>query len=217
MKHLDVIHNQIMRHLLLTAFVAALVVTSIVARPQMVYASQLTPPPVPDNIQVPAGNELYLVGHATGTQNYVCLPADAGVAYKLFTPQATLFDGKEKPKQITTHFFSPNPFEDGKVRAAWQDSKGTSTVWGEVKPGNASSDPNFVKPGAIAWLLVTVVGAQDGPTGGDMLTDTTFIQRLNTAGGVAPATGCAATTDIGNQAFVPYTTDYYFYRSAENK
>jgi hypothetical protein len=78
----------------------------------------------------------------------------------------------------------------------------------------SSSDPNFVAPGAIAWLLVQVVGAQDGPTGGHTLTATTFIQRLNTSGGVAPSTGCTSSTDVSNQAFVPYTADYFFYKKA---
>lgn len=45
-------------------------------------------------------------------------------------------------------------------------------------------------PSAIPWLLLEVVGEQDGPTGGHKLTETTFIQRLNTSGGVAPSTGC---------------------------
>jgi hypothetical protein len=31
-------------------------------------------PPVPANLQVPVGNSVYRVGHAIGTQNYVCLP-----------------------------------------------------------------------------------------------------------------------------------------------
>ena len=171
---------------------------------------------MPDNIQVPAGNELFLVGRAEGTQNYICLPSDTGVAFKLFTPQATLFDDKDKQKPIATHFFGPNPVENGTIRAAWQDSVDTSTVWGEVKQGHSSADPAFVEQGAIAWLLVTIVGAQAGPTGGDELTATTFIQRLSTSGGVAPSTGCATPTDIGNKAFVRYTTDYYFYRRAAN-
>ena len=46
--------------------------------PGTAYADKLTPPPVPDNIQVPAGNKLFLVGHAVGTQNYVCAPSGAG-------------------------------------------------------------------------------------------------------------------------------------------
>ena len=63
-------------------------------------------------------------------------------------------------------------------------------------------------------LLLQVVGAQDGPTGGDTLSETTFIQRLNTSGGAAPSTGCTSPTDVGKQAFVPYTADYFFYKKA---
>jgi len=47
----------------------------------------------------------------------------------LFTPQATLFN--DQLKQVTTHFFSPNPFENV-IRATWQHSRDTSTVWGRV-------------------------------------------------------------------------------------
>ena len=188
--------------------------------PGPAYADDTTPPAVPGNIQVPAGNKLFLVGHAVGTQNYTCVPSGTSVRFVLFTPEATLFN--EEGEQLTTHYFSPNPAEvntDPKVisaytiRAAWQDSKDSSTVWGKVNPGNSSSDSNYVEPGAIPWLLVTIAGYQDGPTGGDRLSATTFIQRLNTRGGVAPATGCTSLGDLGNTAFVPYTTDYYFYKS----
>jgi hypothetical protein len=44
--------------------------------------------------------------------------------------------------------------------------------WGKVT--GSSTDSAFVANGAIAWLKVTVVGAQDGPTGGDKLTATTL-------------------------------------------
>ena len=203
---------------LVLAGVAAMAFT--VASPAPAYADQITPP-VPANIQVPTGNRLFLVGHAVGTQNYICVPSGTGVKFVLFTPQATLFDGEGE--QLTTHYFSPNPSEantdpkvlaDHTLRAAWQSSKDSSTIWGQVKPGNSSTDPLFVEPGAIPWLLVTIVGHQDGPTGGDRLSGTTFIQRLNTHGGVAPSTGCSSLADLGNMAFVPYTTDYYFYKSS---
>jgi hypothetical protein len=200
------------------AAVAALAFT--VPSPRPAYADTITPPPMPGNIQVPAGNKLFLVGHAVGTQNYICVPSGTSVRFVLFTPQATLFD--EDGEQLTTHYFSPNPEEvntDPKVlsehtiRAAWQDSRDSSTVWGRAKPENVSNDPNYVEPGAIPWLLVTIVGRQDGPNGGDRLSETTFIQRLNTHGGSAPSTGCNTLADLGNMAFVPYTTDYYFYKS----
>jgi hypothetical protein len=210
------------RRVLLTASATALAAAFALALPQPAYADDVTPPPVPDNIKVEAGNVAFLVGHAVGTQNYVCLPSGTGVAYTLFTPQATLFSDDDK--QLTTHFFSPNPDEKntnpavaaaGTIRATWQHSRDTSTVWGQVKPGDSSSDAAFVAPNAIAWLRVTVVGAENGPTGGDALTKTTFIQRLNTSGGVAPSTGCSSPADVGNLAFVPYTADYFFYKASE--
>ena len=103
----------------------------------------------------------------------------------------------------------------GVIRAAWQDSRDGSTVWGQVKqPRNSSSDPAFVAPNAIPWLLVTKVGVQNGPAGGDVLTKTTFIQRLNTLG-VAPSTGCNSSADVGHLAFVPYTADYFFFKGPE--
>lgn len=203
---------------LLLAGVAALALSVQATAPA--YADTITPPDVPTEIRVPAGNKLYLVGHAVGTQNYVCVPSGTGVRFVLFTPQATLFDGDGE--QLTTHFFSPNPSEPNTnprvisaylIRAAWQHSKDSSTVWGFAKPENISTDANYVEQGAIPWLLVTISGHQDGPTGGDRLSATTFIQRVNTHGGVAPATGCTSLADLGNTAFVPYTTDYYFYRS----
>ena len=220
MKNSNASKNQTIHRVLFTASASALAVAFAVAFPRPVYADDVTPPPVPANIKVQAGNEAFLVGHGVGTQNYVCLPSSTGVAFTLFTPEATLFSDGDK--QIITHFSSPNPFENntnpavvaaGTIRVTWQHSRDTSTVWGQVKPGNSSSDSAFVAPNAIAWLLVTVVGAENGPNGGDTLTKTTFIQRLNTSGGVAPSTGCRSPTDVGNLAFVPYTADYFFYKA----
>jgi hypothetical protein len=44
---------------------------------------------------------------------------------------------------------------------------------------------------------------------------TTFIQRLNTSGGVAPSMGCASVMDVGARAFVSYTADYFFYKDGD--
>jgi hypothetical protein len=165
-----------------------------------------TPPQVPRALSVPAGNRLFFVGHAAGTQNYVCLPSDGGVKFVLFTPQATLTG--DNGQQVATHYYSPNPL-DGTVRPTWEQSTDTSTVWGQVV--GTSTDSDFVAPGAIAWLLLEPVALQGGTAGGDGLSTTTFVQRVNTNGGVAPTTGCALPADVGNQAFVPYTADYLFY------
>ena len=180
---------------------------------QPVYAADIVLPPVPPDLQVPAGNKTFREGHAMGTQNYICLPSGSSVAWTFFGPQATLFNDKDR--QIITHFLSPNPDESGMARATWQHSRDTSTVWAMAIA--SSSDPNFVESGAIPWLLLQVVGAEPGPTGGDKLTGTTFIQRLNTSGGIAPSTGCAQSTDVGKRAFVPYTADYFFYKAAQSE
>jgi len=50
----------------------------------------------------------------------------------------------------------------------------------------------------------------DGPTGGDTLTATAFIQRVNTHGGNAPSNGCSALGDVGKKAFISYTAEYFF-------
>jgi hypothetical protein len=185
-------------------YVTTLGIALTLALPHAAQAQIVTPTPVPTNIEVLAPDQAFLVGHAFGTQNYECQPVSSlgRVGWVLFTPQATLFG--ELNEQLTTHFFSPNPAEDFLVRATWQDSRDTSTVWGEVI--GSSIDANFVKAGAIPWLKIDVknTGFQDGPTGGAMLSKTTFIQRVNTDGGAAPSTGCDRPTDIGRKAFAPH-------------
>jgi hypothetical protein len=191
----------------LIACVTAFAVAVTVALPLSAHAGPVRPPAVPAAIQVPAGSKASLEGHAVGTQDYICLPSDSGFAWTFVRPQATLFN--DRHQQLITHFLSANPFESGAPRATWQHSRDTSTVWGQ--PIASSSDPAFVEPGAIPWLLLKVVGAQPGPGGGQRLTTITFIQRLNTSGGVAPSIGCTLSTDVGKKAQVPYTADYFLY------
>lgn len=165
-------------------------------------------PEVPATLEVDPAYRPYLVGHAVGTQNYVCLPkTGGGFGWVLYGPQATLFDDDGRP--FATHFLSPNPDEAGTPRATWQHSRDLSAVW--AKP---IADPATVDAGAIPWLLLGVVGDDRGPDGdGSRLAPAAFIQRVNTAGGVAPAAGCSETSHVGAKALVPYTTDYYFYRA----
>ena len=53
------------------------------------------------------------------------------------------------------------------------------------------------------------MGARKGPGGGDMLMPTTFMQRVNTAGGMMPSTGCADASNVGATVFA----DYFFYKA----
>ena len=212
----NALKNQITRRILFVVCTITLAVGFIVSLPQLAHAQDISPPSVPPGLEVDPGNEVFLLGRGVGTQNYVCSPCDPttancplGVAFTLFTPQATLFD--DFGDQLTTHFSSPNPVEGGIIRVTWQDSRDTSRVWASLIKAVT------VREDSIPWVKLNVkdTGTQAGPTG-DRLTKPTFIQRVNTVGGKAPATGCLSSTDLGRQAFIPYTADYFFYKKSNS-
>jgi hypothetical protein len=60
--------------------------------------------------------------------------------------------------------------------------------------------------GAVPWLLLQATST----SGSGVFTKVTYVQRLNTNGGKAPATGCDATS-VSTETRVPYSGDYYFY------
>ena len=212
----NALKNLITRRLLMVAWTTALVVGFMVSLPQLADAQdKIDPPSVPFGLDVEEGNEVFLLGRGVGTQNYVCAPCDPnnancplGVAFTLFTPQATLFN--DQGEQLITHFSSPNPVEGGTVRVTWQDSRDTSSVWAKLVKAVMVTDDS------IPWVLLNVkdTGTQAGPTG-DRMTKTTFIQRVNTLGGLAPAVGCLSAADLGHQAFIPYRADYFFYKKSK--
>lgn len=195
-------------------------------------AQRLTPPTTPAAIAPPPGNSVFLMGHAVGTQGYVCLPTSTGVSWTVngSRPEAALFasaKGHEVP--IITHYLSPdtNPNEFAPKplpfgSATWQSSRDGSRVWGQTLNSiPAGSDASCPNPGAIGCLLLQAIGSEKGPAGGQSMARTTFIQRLNTQGGSAPATGCSVAADVGKQTLVPYSADYYFFwrtnKSLKNK
>jgi hypothetical protein len=190
-------------------------------------AQNITSPPTPAIITPPAGNSAFLLGHAEGTQGYVCLPTGAGASTASWTvnsarPEASLFTSLGREFPIINHFLSsdtnpneaaPNPLPFGS--ATWQSSFDGSKVWAQVLHANtipAGSDPTCPNAGAIPCLLLDSIGSQEGTTGGKSMTQVTFIQRLNTKGGAAPADGCSVAGDVGKQVLVPYTADYFFFR-----
>ncbi|HEY7305419.1 MAG TPA: DUF3455 domain-containing protein [Bryobacteraceae bacterium] len=181
-------------------------------------------PTTPTDITPEQGNSEFLVGHAFGTQGYVCLPSGSGASWTVNNarPEATLFTKVFGASvQIITHFLSPvenpngvgpNPPRFGD--ATWQSSFDSSRVWAQ-KTGftPAGTDASCPNAGAIDCLLLQTIGSKPGPTGGTILSKTTFIQRLNTRGGSAPATGCSSLADVGKQTLVPYSADYHFFRA----
>jgi hypothetical protein len=228
----DRVHQHKGRTRLQRLFVVALAVGSAFAMGAEAQPQAVKTPTTPTIITPPVGNTAFAVGHAlVGTQGYTCLPTSTGASTATWTapgksarPEATLFQSfLGQDFQIITHFLSPNtnPFLDVAPNpqpfgnATWQSSFDSSKVWAAVLNGNvfpAGGDPSCPNAGSIACLLLQSVGAQDGPTGGTFLSKTTFVQRLNTNGGSAPADGCFTSADVGKQALVPYTADYFFFR-----
>jgi hypothetical protein len=147
-------------------------------------------PEVPTAIEVEDGHKVFLVGHATGVQVYRCDIVPAGYAWALVAPRATLTD--DRGRSISTHFGGPT----------WQANDGSAVVGRRV-------DGVTVDPTAIPWLLIAADSSSAGPDG-DRLTNTSFIQRTATSGGLAPAASdCDAAGEIVE---VPYTADYHFWK-----
>jgi hypothetical protein len=204
--------HHITRRIRLIACIGALGTAFVVAIPQVGQAQIVTPPAVPGTLQVPEGNEAFLIGHAFGSQDYVCAASGSGVGFVLTTPEAVLFDNPAH--RVINHFFSPNPVEGGTIRATWQSTRNSSAFWGTlVHAATFATDPDFVSQDAIAWLLLRRAGVLEGSGNGDNLAVATFVQRVNTVGGLAPSTGCTSPADLGKTAFVPYEADYVFYRN----
>jgi hypothetical protein len=148
---------------------------------------------VPGAVAVPAGNKLFLVGHAVGVQIHACNATATGYRWDFVGPRADLYGANGK--LLTTHFGGPT----------WQARDG-STVIGSVV------DRATVDPTAIPLLLLSAASTASGPDG-DRLAGTTFIQRLATTGGLAPAAAACNESTAGTTAEIPYTADYYFWKA----
>lgn len=143
---------------------------------------------VPQQIQPPANEQLLLQVHAKGDQVYTCKGDAAQAAWTLKAPDAQLFDKDGKP--FGKHFAGPS----------WEASDG-SRVTGKAVANVPSPDAD-----SIPWLLVNIVGHE----GSGVLSRATSIQRINTKGGKAPASGCDA-AHAGQEVRAAYSADYLFY------
>jgi hypothetical protein len=143
---------------------------------------------IPPQLQPPAGEQLFLQVHAKGDQVYTCKNDAGQFGWVLKAPDARLFDKDGKP--FGKHFAGPS----------WESVDG-SRVTGKALANAPSPDAD-----SIPWLLVKV----DSHEGSGVLSRATSIQRLNTRGGKAPASGCDA-THVGQEVRAPYSADYLFY------
>jgi hypothetical protein len=174
-------------HLLSATIVIAAAALSQVA------AAAPPAPVVPTDIQVGDGNKVFLVGHAVGVQIYSCNSGASGFNWGLVAPRADLYD--DNGKVIVKHFGGPT----------WRAKDGSSVVGRREKQVTVDAT-------AIPWLLLSSASTTAGEDG-DRLVNTTFIQRVATTGGIAPAAAACDATTAGAQVEVPYTADYYFWKA----
>jgi len=143
---------------------------------------------VPPALQPPANEQLVLQVHAKGDQIYSCKVDGPQPGWTLKAPDAQLFD--KDGKAFGKHFAGPS----------WEASDGSRVV------GKAAANAPSPDADSIPWLLVKVVSHE----GEGMLAHITSIQRINTKGGRAPASGCDA-VHAGQEVRVPYSADYLFF------
>src|SRR4051794_17914064 len=155
--------------------------------------AESAPPTVPANLVPKAGNQVFLVGHVSkGVQIYKC----DGKAWTFVAPEADLVG--DNGQLIIKHSAGPT----------WTaTTDGSSVVAKKVAEANVADKDG---KSAIPWLLLEATKTTTGS--GDKLTHTTFIQRVNTVGGLAPTDRCNGST-AGTEKRVPYGADYFFWKA----
>ena len=141
------------------------------------------------SIQVEVGNQLAFHAYAKGVQIYIW----NGTAWVFDAPRAGLFAEANFFGEVGSHYRGPT----------WESKSGSRVLAARVLGTGCTPDST-----AIAWLLLKKVST----TGPGIFANTTFIQRVNTTGGLAPS---APGLSVGEVQEIPYTAEYYFYR-AEN-
>jgi len=141
------------------------------------------------SIQVEEGNQLSFHVYARGVQVYRW----NGATWDFVAPVATLYAEPNYFGEVGIHYVGPN----------WESKSGSRVKAARVLNTGCAPDPN-----AIPWILLkTVENAGNG-----IFSKVTFVQRVNTTGGVVPTTPGSVINELKE---VEYTAEYYFYR-AEN-
>jgi hypothetical protein len=151
-------------------------------------------PQIPAALALPAGEARAFELHARGTQNYECREsreAPGRWEWVFLAPEAELLDGADHP--VGKHYAGPS----------WESSADGSKVVGKVTARADAPDP-----GAIPWLLLQVTGV----SGSGTYSGVKSVQRIDTRGGKAPASGCDQGA-AGEVVKVPYTALYAFSRA----
>ena len=143
------------------------------------------PSPLCDDINAPAGNRLKFRAFAVGVQIYEW----TGSGWLFKGPDADLYADAGLNGKIGTHYTGPT----------WEANDGSVVVGSS--PVRCPLSPND-----IPWLLLTAASLEYP----GLFSNITYIQRVNTVGGIAPSNSGSF---VGEIARVAYTAEYYFYRT----
>ena len=145
---------------------------------------------LPEPVRVPAGQKMRMAATGVGELTYECREkanAAAGYEWVFVGPVATLYGGDRKT--VGKYYAGPT----------WESSDGSKITGKQVAVAPAGA-------GSIPLQLVKT----DPATGAGAMTGVTYIQRINTKGGVAPSTTCDGAAK-GRRQQVDYRADYVFY------
>jgi uncharacterized protein DUF3455 len=171
-----------------TRFIAA-IAASLLSLP--VLAAIGEPSGLNPRLRASADEEPSFMLSGKGEQVFECRPriADPNAFDWIFVrPDATLYDGSNSVGRLA----SAN---------VWEAASDRTSVSGFVRATQPAGS------GSLPWAIMRAWPS--GDTG--MFAGVTSIQRVNTNGGIAPATGCDD-SHAGNEARVAFSADYYFYK-----
>jgi hypothetical protein len=166
----------------------ALLLLALVAPAGVALADDGRAPDLGDcqQLRVPQGNKVAFQVFGIGVQIYQW----NGSSWDFVAPEAVLYANAGPDGQVGIHFGGPT----------WQSNSGSKVVGTVID--HCTPDPS-----AIPWLLLEAASTE-GP---GIFDHVTYLQRLNTMGGKAPA----VPGDFpGQVARVPYSAYYVFYRKA---
>jgi len=158
-------------------------------------AAEIQPPQVPENLRLPETEIVQLKVAGIGKQIYACRENSQTPGlfeWVLQRPQADLIN--ERGEKVGKHYQGPT----------WESIDGSRVV-GELREQAAAP-----REGSIPWLLLRAKMTQ----GTGNLGRISYIQRVETIGGAAPAEGCDA-AHAGHQVAIDYRAEYYFYTTRE--
>ena len=146
---------------------------------------------LPEPVRVPAGHAVALETLGKGEITYVCREKKdtaGSFEWAFVVPAATLWDMNQKA--VGKYYGGPT----------WEAHDGSKITGKQVA----------VAPGGAGNIPLQLVKA-DPAMGNGAMSGVTFVQRLETRGGVAPAALCSAANNGGKQQ-VGYQARYVFYK-----